>query len=211
MRPDTMKTRFVGFQPSRVEAGEAIEIARGRSPAIALDRFMDRQTLLDRLSAQDAADGNRAVIVETSTGTSWALSFDPPALPGDSIAVSFAGLPLADTVYSTVFAFLVGDQTGSITGFVGDTLGVTVELYSTKAQSDVIKDTTDEDGHFRFDRLIKDAYRLKVMQDSDSDGRWTPGRLDPPRVPEELFWYPQEIDVRKGWESSVDTLAFPMP
>jgi hypothetical protein len=211
MRPDTGRTRFEGFRPLPAEEGGAIEIAAGRSPAIILNRFLDPQSLVSRVSAENLAAGTLGVMAETSTGTTWTLAFDPPARPGDSIAVSYIGRPVADTVYSATFVYLGGDQTGTVTGVVGDTLGETIELYSTQVTVDPIRRQTDETGHFRFDRLIKSTYRLRVLQDSDADGRWTPGSLDPLRVPEQMFWYPQTIEVRKGWESSVDTLTFPVP
>jgi hypothetical protein len=211
MRPDTMKTRFEGFRPQAVEPGGAIAIAAGRSPALVLNRFLETDSLLARISARGPGDDDRGVTVATSTGTTWRLAFEPPARPGDSIAVSFAGLPAADTVYSTVFAFLSGEQTGSITGVIGDTLGVAIDLFSTQSPTEVIRNETDESGQFRFDRLMKGAYRVRLLEDRDGDGRWTPGSLDPPRAPEPMFWYPQTVDVRAGWESSVDTLAFPAP
>jgi uncharacterized protein (DUF2141 family) len=47
-------------------------------------------------------------------------------------------------------------------------------------------------------------YRLKVIYDLDSDGKWTTGDYDILRQPEPVSYYPDEINIKANWELQQD-------
>ena len=44
------------------------------------------------------------------------------------------------------------------------------------------------------------TYALKLIEDLDGDGRWTPGALAGRRGPERAWRYPESISLRAGWD-----------
>jgi hypothetical protein len=55
-----------------------------------------------------------------------------------------------------------------------------------------------------FPLLDAGLYRLKVIYDLDGDGKWTTGDFDKGRQPEPVSYYPDEIDLKTGWEVDQD-------
>jgi hypothetical protein len=60
------------------------------------------------------------------------------------------------------------------------------------------------DGKVVFPLLDAGLYRLKVIYDLDGDGKWTTGDFDNGRQPEPVSYYPDEIDLKTGWEVEQD-------
>ena len=48
------------------------------------------------------------------------------------------------------------------------------------------------------------TYGLKLIQDTDGDGRWSTGSLTERKQPERVFRQQGEVNVRAGWEVGVD-------
>lgn len=209
-RGDTLRIRFGGFGPAALQ-GQVIDLGAEMHPEIRFNRFIDPSVLALITGARDAEGNPRAVDLRTSTGTIWTVSFSPPAEPGDSITVSVEGLPPLDTVYAKTFAFLDAEQTGRITGVVEDVRPATVELISKTGPMPRLEVQTDSAGRFTFNRLLKGNYSLRAYIDLDHNERWTPGGLSPVQLPEPMVWNDELIEVRKGWESALDTLRFPRP
>ena len=53
------------------------------------------------------------------------------------------------------------------------------------------------------------AYTLKLVQDTDDDGRWSTGSLQDRRQPERTFRLAGEVNVRAGWDVAVDWKVVP--
>ena len=55
-----------------------------------------------------------------------------------------------------------------------------------------------------FTLLEPGYYRLRVIYDLNSDGKWTTGDFDSGRQPEPVSYYPEEIEIKTGWELDQD-------
>ncbi|MFV1979951.1 MAG: Ig-like domain-containing protein [Rhodothermia bacterium] len=210
-RYDTLRTRFGGFAPASLETPATIDLGSGMHPEIRFNRFVDPSGLFDMVEAGDSEENTRAVEFQSADGTTWMLTFRPEAEPGDSITVEVSGVTPRDTIYSVTYAFLDGANTGSITGTLVDSVGGVIQIFSATPLRFEFERAADSTGGFQFGGLLKGNYRIRAFVDLDGDGLWTPGRFFPRRLPEPLVWREDPIEVRKGWESGVDTLRFVVP
>lgn len=55
-----------------------------------------------------------------------------------------------------------------------------------------------------FQLLEAGFYRLRVIYDLNGDGKWTTGDFDTGRQPEPVSYYPEEIEIKTGWELDQD-------
>jgi hypothetical protein len=55
------------------------------------------------------------------------------------------------------------------------------------------------DGKAEFPLLDKGAYRIRVIYDFNSDGKWSPGNFNFGIQPEPVSFYPQEIEIKEDW------------
>jgi hypothetical protein len=62
----------------------------------------------------------------------------------------------------------------------------------------------NSDGKVVFPLLDAGVYRIKVIYDLDGDGKWTTGDFDKGRQPEPVSYYPNEIELKTGWEAIED-------
>lgn len=60
---------------------------------------------------------------------------------------------------------------------------------------------------YRFDNLAPATYRLRVLVDSNQDGRWQSGDPDLKAAPEPVFLFPKPITIRSNFDN-VETLRF---
>jgi len=69
----------------------------------------------------------------------------------------------------------------------------------------------EADGSVRFRELPGGSkYFIRMYVDLNGDDRWSPGRVDPFRSPEPIFWYEVAEKVRARWETIIpDTLRIP--
>jgi len=57
-----------------------------------------------------------------------------------------------------------------------------------------------KDGKVIFPLLEVGVYRLRVIYDLNDDGKWTTGDFDKHLQPEPVSYYPDEIELKAGWE-----------
>ncbi|MCX6325733.1 MAG: Ig-like domain-containing domain [Bacteroidia bacterium] len=60
------------------------------------------------------------------------------------------------------------------------------------------------DGKLVFPLLENGFYRVRVIYDLNSDGKWTTGDFTSGRQPEPVSYYPDEIEIKTGWEIEQD-------
>ncbi|MDE5745826.1 MAG: hypothetical protein K2H84_09285 [Paramuribaculum sp.] len=68
------------------------------------------------------------------------------------------------------------------------------------------------DGHAMFKYLLPKTYYARLILDTDSNGVYTEGSLTLNRQPEEVYYFPKKINVRKKWnvEQSWDITELPL-
>ena len=79
-----------------------------------------------------------------------------------------------------------------------------VQLYD-KGEKLLIRETIAVgDTLASFELLEPSAYRAKIIFDSDGNGKWTPGDFSKSRLPEEVTYYPKEIELKAKFELEQD-------
>lgn len=69
----------------------------------------------------------------------------------------------------------------------------------------------DSTGHVVFRHLTPATYYARLYFDTDGDGKWTTGSVNPPRQPEETAYYPKKIETRANWDVNIDWPIYDTP
>ena len=57
-----------------------------------------------------------------------------------------------------------------------------------------------KNGRAEFYYVQPGKYYLRCFFDRNGDGKWTTGSWSPRRDPEEVYYFPKEIEVRANWD-----------
>ena len=68
----------------------------------------------------------------------------------------------------------------------------------------VILETIDAGKPLYFEKLLPARYEMRLIVDSNQDGKWTAGNYFENILPEKVYYYPELIDLRANWELEVD-------
>ncbi len=63
--------------------------------------------------------------------------------------------------------------------------------------------TLNQDSSITFNFLTPGVYRLKIIQDSNRNGRWDSGYYLKKIQPEKVFYYPEVIQIRANWDVEI--------
>ena len=55
-----------------------------------------------------------------------------------------------------------------------------------------------------FEKLLPARYEMRLIVDSNQDGKWTAGNYFENVLPEKVYYYPELINLRANWELEVD-------
>ncbi len=55
-----------------------------------------------------------------------------------------------------------------------------------------------------FKNLLPGPYELRLVIDSNKDGKWTPGDYFTNTLPEKVYYYSKPLDLRANWELEID-------
>lgn len=58
--------------------------------------------------------------------------------------------------------------------------------------------------HLTFDKLLPAEYRLRLVIDSNNDGKWTAGSYLNKEAPEQVYYYPEKLKLRANWDLELD-------
>lgn len=67
------------------------------------------------------------------------------------------------------------------------------------------------DVELEVDRLMPATYKLRLIDDANYDGKWTPADYLNGRQPERVYNLKEDISIRSNWEMEVDWVARPAP
>lgn len=66
-------------------------------------------------------------------------------------------------------------------------------------------------GSVTFTYLTPGPYYARAYIDANADSRWTTGNLATSRSPEEVYYYPKKLNLRKNWDIDQDWALFALP
>jgi uncharacterized protein (DUF2141 family) len=122
-----------------------------------------------------------------------------------------AGNPMPDSAVVFSFRLPPADTIGSVTASVekpgtAPVLGI---LRPQNRGGDVYKSYSDKSGNISFDAMIPGSYRFEYFEDSDGDGRWTPGVIEPFKAAERFSFWADSISVRSRWTTDIGQIDLP--
>lgn len=144
----------------------------------------------------DSLPGNllaRRLRAEWRPGQQYELHLEAGALTSlyglsnDSVRSSFSIGKLED--YGTLFVSLSQASDTTVVQLLDQSGNPTTQVLA-------------QDGRAEFYYIRPGKYFLRCFFDHNGDGRWTPGRWDTHTPPEEVYYYPEEIEVRANWDSN---------
>jgi hypothetical protein len=67
-------------------------------------------------------------------------------------------------------------------------------------QNVIIRKSLESDERIRYEYLPPKKYKLKIIVDSNGNGKWDTGHYLNKVQPEKVLYFPQEINIRSNWE-----------
>lgn len=90
-----------------------------------------------------------------------------------------------------------------------DSARVMVELLSSSDQPVAVAPVVNGTAGFHF--IDPSTYYARAFVDIDHDGLWTTGNLASSRLPEDVFYYPKKLLLRKNWDLEQDWALLETP
>jgi len=209
-RPDTLRLRFLGFEP----AAEALLLP---DQPLRLRFNQPPPDLAPYLSLTDTTGAPRAFRLESPDGTTYALWPDPPLRPNERLQLVLDGRIVGrpDTLWRATLALMPAAMLGSLSGVVqaaDTTAPIVVELLPETPTLPLRRQTLPPGGGmFHFEQLPEGRFRVRAFLDRNGNRRWDGGQLLPYEPPEPLRRLPEPLQTRPRWEvAAADTLHFPL-
>ncbi len=143
--------------------------------------------------ALDKALNEAELIFEKAENNRYSMTILPESIldfvgnTNDTISFKFITKKLAD--YGTIFLTLENVKT------------YPVVVQVTNEKEEVITEKIAENQEtLTFDHLEPAKYYIRVIFDSNANGKWDPGNFLKGIQPEKVSYFPEAIDVRSNWE-----------
>ena len=207
---DTVQTRFVGFTPENLAAGDQqlYTLPPETAPGLRFNQPLDTTRLRSLLTAADTTGRPRAFALSSPDGVTYRLQLVPPLQPAEAVRLALDARPLgADTTFARTFRRLSDRELGELSGVVAlsGSAPIIVELYDAGNPEAAPRRTqTGPDGEFLFANLPEASFRYRAFADRNENGRWDAGRLAPYAPAEPITWSAQPIQTRPRWETALD-------
>lgn len=122
-------------------------------------------------------------------------------LSNDSLLTAGYSGNRADTVYKFQWTLSDTESYGSISGSLKDSLELPLQQVLLRVEhTDSRKVWYIKGNTFSFPALPASELSVLAIEDMDGNGRWTPGSLQPYRMPERCYPVPNLPKIRAGWE-----------
>ncbi len=105
--------------------------------------------------------------------------------------------------YGTI-SFTIGDA-----GQVPDSAGVVVELLDGSDRPQAAVKVSGNSAVFHY--VTPGTYYARAFIDSDGDGEWTTGNVADSLQPEDVFYLPKKLNLRKNWDIEMEWNLFETP
>ena len=81
---------------------------------------------------------------------------------------------------------------------IAEKLSAAIKMGDLKENADY--HVAKEEQAFEFNNINPDNYLIRVIQDSNGNGKWDTGNFLMNMQPEKVKYYPDEIEIRANWE-----------
>ena len=198
--PDTMRSRFEGFDADTVAGG--FVHPRG-APALRFSSGIPENQVRGMLTVSDSVGAEVPYTLATSTRTRWSVA--SPVLQDVGALVLSVAAP--ESTFVGRFRSLPFDETGEVSGYVAPAADNTVVELLRPGGQEPYRVRADATGSFIVRRLPEGQYAVRAYVDADSSLSWSGGSIAPYERPEDIGWRPDSVRVRARWETALeDTL-----
>jgi hypothetical protein len=102
------------------------------------------------------------------------------------------------------FSFKKPDSFSKLTLAIKNCKSTSIIQLLNNSEKLVAEASLKSDGKVVFPMLDNGTYRIRVIYDLNGDGKWTTGDFVTGRQPEQVSYYPHEIELKTGWEIEQD-------
>ena len=199
-RADTLRTRFVRFEPG--DSSPQVLLAPDARPGVSFNLGVPDSLLRALIEVQDTLGTPVSYEPSTANGTTWDLILDP-ARP-DVLEVLVA---MPDSTYTRRFRWLSDRDLGSVAGVSWPVHnGNIIELLDQHGIR-TARVAASENGLFELPDLPEGEYTLRAFTDLNGNGKWDGGTVYPWFPAEPVVWGQESVQVRPRWETALpDTL-----
>ena len=125
--------------------------------------------------------------------------------------LDIANNPMPDSIVSFSFRLPPVDTIGYVTASVerpgaAPVIGI---LRPQNRGGNVYGSSSDKSGNISFDAVLPGSYRFEYFEDSDGDGRWSPGVIEPFKPAERFSFLADSISVRSRWTTDIGKIELP--
>ena len=109
-------------------------------------------------------------------------------------------------VLSLEYQLLKPENYGSIKGNVNSTFD-SFYMQLIKGNKTIVSEIANQK-QYEFNNIDPGQYTIRVLIDNNNNGKWDPGNIFKNLEPEGLYFFPDEITIRKNWELTDIDLTF---
>lgn len=199
MRPKPLALEFKiegSMSPEQnVKVVSPAPLARCDTAAIHLYSKIDTLWYRSRIEMQPIKGNIRAfqLMAEWRPGVEYSLEVDSAAFEDIYGNVSDPIKKGIKVVSEDECSSLIVNVTG-----VDNPSAVIVQLLN--SSDAVVKESKVEDGSAAFFYLKAGKYYLRAFVDSNGNGKWDTGDFDADLQPEEVYYYPKEVECKEKWD-----------
>lgn len=104
------------------------------------------------------------------------------------------------------YQMLKPENFGSIKGTVNSSFDYfTIQLI--KGNKDIVREIHNQK-QYEFKTVEPGQYSIRILIDNNSNGKWDPGNIFKNIGPEDIYFFPDELTIRKNWELTDIDLSF---
>ncbi|MFC1555743.1 Ig-like domain-containing protein [candidate division KSB1 bacterium] len=213
--PDTQKFTLTSIYP--IDSSKGISLYS--EIRLTFSSPVDRSMIGNRIKISDSLGIDVNTTVEEISPVEYVLlpqkgTFNPLMeytilLEPDSI-YNLNGASLTDTKNHYIFATHDKNLTADLIGTIvlsGDSLDtpLIIQIIPENENGDFREIIIPQPGKFTVPGLSPGNYRLYTFADLNSDGRWNPGGLRPPKMAEPFVFFEGDIAIRAGIDNIIST------
>ncbi|MCB0833722.1 MAG: Ig-like domain-containing protein [Bacteroidetes bacterium] len=228
---DTLKSAVLNFSAEPVTRKWKTEVVSFH-PAVSMRLVPGDRVTFQFSGSVNRASFERSFMLSDSNGRQVARSFDwsnsalvdfEPARPwmdqmtyylrvDSSVAMDWRHQTLLDTSFWSSFSAFRMDSLGVLSGMVEDEFRSNetyiIQCRPIQKQGRFVELVADSTGTFSTNRLVAGRYVLEGFQDTDRNGRYSFGKIQPFHPAERFAVYPDTLVIRPNWETANVILRF---
>ena len=131
------------------------------------------------------------------------VTLDPEAV------FDIAGNSIPDSIVSFTFRLPAADTVGTVSTVTELNTKIIGILSSMARNGLAYESKADPKGNLVFESVLPGVYRFEFFEDSDGNGRWSSGKINPFLPAERFSFLPDTVSVRSRWTTEIGKVDLP--